>query len=195
MVSERRCSVSSCERKHYGLGYCHAHYQRVTGRSAVPLGAPLDRETRTVAQRFWQRVLKMDNGCWEWQGARDRRGYGRFGIEHGRTMLAHRHALEQSGVFVPDNALVLHRCDNPPCVNPAHLFLGTHQDNSDDAAAKGRIPRGEQSANAKLRWWQVRTIRFLLRDGTTEPLIARSFGVSRGTVNAIRRGKAWAWLT
>jgi hypothetical protein len=103
------------------------------GRPCIPL-----------PDRFWPKVDKRgEDECWEWQGSRSR-GYGRIliGGAKGRPYQAHRIAWELTvGHRLPDSIMVLHRCDNPPCVNPAHLFLGTQLDNMRDCAAKGRTRR------------------------------------------------------
>lgn len=91
--------------------------------------------THGDAQRFWSRVEKSAE-CWEWCGARDKNGYGLFKVG-GRMRRAHRLALAATGVPI-DGFYVCHRCDNPPCVNPEHLFLGTAQDNANDRDRKGR---------------------------------------------------------
>jgi len=96
-------------------------------------------------ERFWQHVRKA-RGCWEWTGTKSPRGYG---VIHNRggsppQPRAHRVSWEIHFGPVPTGLLVCHRCDNPMCVNPAHLFLGTNQDNSDDMVAKGRQCKGER---------------------------------------------------
>lgn len=93
-----------------------------------------------VPASFWQKVDKgTEDGCWIWTGARHRKGYGRFAVANRRKVYAHRYSWELAHGPIPDGLFVLHRCDNPPCVNPGHLFLGTNQDNMRDAAAKGRL--------------------------------------------------------
>lgn len=95
-------------------------------------------DTRT---RFIEKIEVRASGCHEWSGARDTCGYGQFWT--GRDfMRAHRYVWEQNFGPIPEGLLVLHRCDNPPCVNPAHLFLGTQKDNMQDRVRKGRVPRG-----------------------------------------------------
>lgn len=97
-------------------------------------------ERRPLEVRFWANVLRgADNECWEWQGVRMRTAfpYGRIGQGH-NVLLAHRVSWELHNGPILDGLFVLHHCDNPPCVNPAHLFLGTHGDNMRDMASKGR---------------------------------------------------------
>lgn len=89
-----------------------------------------------IADRFWSKVQKTD-GCWEWQGGRFNFGYGRA-WDGERQVLAHRLAFALTSGAIPDGLHVLHKCDVPLCVNPAHLFLGTHADNMADKCAKGR---------------------------------------------------------
>jgi hypothetical protein len=91
-----------------------------------------------AATRFWKKVEKT-NDCWWWTGARDERGYGRFSIGRSQaSRLAHRVAWLFSGGTLEGEALLLHRCDNPSCVRPSHLFVGTQVDNMRDANRKGR---------------------------------------------------------
>jgi hypothetical protein len=99
---------------------------------------------RPVADRFWEKVEKGD-GCWTWVGTRTGRGYGTFRANDPRRQEpAHRLSWEFVNGPIPDGLSVLHHCDNPPCVRPDHLFLGTRGDNNRDAAAKGRTARGDR---------------------------------------------------
>jgi hypothetical protein len=100
-----------------------------------------------MADRFWPKVTKGDD-CWEWSRKRDRRGYGRFATTSSRYVSAHRMAWELTHGEIPKGLSVLHRCDNPPCVRPDHLFLGTPADNVADMLAKGRESRGKQHGAA-----------------------------------------------
>ena len=143
--------------------------------------------------RFWSKVDQSagPTGCWPWQGSRTPNGYGRHAA--GWTSYAHRVAYRYTfGPFALDLD-VLHRCDNPPCCNPAHLFLGTARDNLRDASAKGRTARrtGEDSPRHKLTWEQVHAIRRRLGDGAPTRTLAREYGVSQVTIVHIGTGRTW----
>lgn len=146
-----------------------------------------------LADRFWSKVEKT-SGCWEWGACRDPRGYGRIGSLNNthRSVLAHRVAYELSVGPIPDGLEVCHKCDNPPCCNPDHLFLGTQADNMRDMAEKGRQPRGEDSISSSLTWDQAREIRrrYSKRRGTVVALAAE-FGVHWVTISKIGLGKTY----
>lgn len=102
---------------------------------------------KPLADRLWPKVDKSGGAaaCWPWTAARDPKGYGTIRSDIGRAnKFAHRAAWEVTNGAIPDGLLVCHRCDNPPCCNPAHLFLGTHADNMADCSAKGRTCRGDR---------------------------------------------------
>lgn len=149
--------------------------------------------------RFWSKVdRRSENECWIWRGYAQR--YGRIGFR-GRLQLAHRVAFQLARGEIPNDLHVLHRCDNTKCCNPSHLFLGTHQDNMSDKAAKGRCshaparapnpPKGEASPRAKLTEEDVRAIRELRISGLTHRSISERFGVSRSAITLILAGKKW----
>ena len=133
-------------------------------------------------------------GCHVWSGSLDAEGYGRVSVR-GRWRWAHRLVWELANGSIPDGLFVCHRCDNPPCCNPAHLFLGTNADNMADMVAKGRglagRRSGEDNPNHKLTSVDVKQIRALLEHGSTQVKVARLFSVSRRTVREIRDGLTW----
>lgn len=94
---------------------------------------------RPLADRFWPKVRKSD-GCWEWTRATTTHGYGKFSVATAVWDRAHRVAWKLTNGPIPDGMFVCHHCDNPLCVRPDHLFLGTHGDNMRDASTKGRMP-------------------------------------------------------
>jgi hypothetical protein len=129
--------------------------------------------------------------CWIWSGATNDDGYGLFVVK-GRSFKAHRFAMMMaSEVEIP--ACVLHRCDVPACVNPRHLFLGTHSDNMRDREAKGRAnhPRGEHSGQSKLTEENVRAIREASARGVKRYELAAKYGVSAPAISYVVLGKNW----
>lgn len=135
-LREPSCSVEGCERGgKITRGMCQTHYSRWLARTPADQRGPAPRDAR----RFEDYVAKQPGGCWIWTGSTNRTGYGQWAAG-GRKWLAHRYALAAS-VPCPDEALLAcHHCDNPPCVNPEHLYWGTHKDNAADASARDRIP-------------------------------------------------------
>lgn len=138
---------------------------------------------------FWERVEKTD-GCWLWTGHRNAQGYGTLWF-HGNSWRAHRLAWHLTNSGVPEGLDVLHHCDNPPCVRPDHLFLGTDRDNVDDRERKGRnVPR------KKLTDEQVADIRRRYRPGRgpgysagMSQILAKEFGVHRSYIRQLVIGK------
>ena len=148
---------------------------------------------------FWARVdVKGDDDCWEWTGVKisrkDGRKYGRVTI-HGIKTLAHRASWVLAHGEIPPDTEVCHECDNPSCVNPGHLFLGTHQDNMDDMNNKGRrvnIRAGEEHPMAKLTWNDVNEIRSLYDTGRFSfRTLGEMFHVHEDTIKNAVRGKNW----
>jgi hypothetical protein len=143
------------------------------------------------ADRFWSKVDRRGDGeCWPWLGARLKSGYGSVGHRRAR---AHRVAWQMSFGDIPSGQCVLHACDSPPCVNPAHLWLGTHAENMADMRAKGRQMAfsGERNGGAKLTESDIRAIRAACAAGETQCSVAVRFGVSNQHVSCISRGQKW----
>lgn len=122
------CAVLDCDRLSVKRSLCDLHYQRarVTGRL----------DLKTDEERFWSHVDKSGE-CWIWTASRVPWGYGKT-VRNREETYAHRYSWEMAYGPIPDGMLVMHSCDNPPCVNPSHLLLGTPKDNMDDMRAKGR---------------------------------------------------------
>lgn len=146
--------------------------------------------------RFWAMVSKgSPDKCWPWTGFRGRKGYGHFSNHHfyygGKFMHSHRWAWEYTYGEVPKDLQVCHKCDNPPCCNPNHLFLGTNSDNQQDSFRKGRVKiRGEYGRNRKLTKEQVEQIRSL-PECVTGKAIARMFSIGASQVSRIKNNQSW----
>jgi predicted XRE-type DNA-binding protein len=142
-------------------------------------------------ERFFSKVRIEQNGCWIWTGGKDKDGYGRISIKR-KTVRAHRVAYQLFLNCEPANLLVLHRCDRPECVAPAHLFLGTNADNMRDMAQKARSTLGSLHPRAKFTEQQVTGIRTLYeRFGITQSAIALSLGVRQSTISKLCRFQRW----
>ena len=149
--------------------------------------------------RFWTHVERSDDpdACWLWTGHIGENGYGNFGIK-GRQYKAHRVSYFIEHGRIENDRFVLHRCDVRACVNPAHLFLGTPKDNSQDAVKKGRNTKlyGERNGKAKLTRATVLAIRRLCkRGGIHQKTVAKQFGVSEATVSYVVNDGRWGKCT
>jgi hypothetical protein len=149
---------------------------------------------KTIRERLLSKItIDPITGCWVWQETKGRGGYGKLTI-NSRRYQAHRIAYLEFIGPIPAGLLVMHRCDNPACICPDHLKLGTHQDNTDDMVRKGRqrSPLGEQHGNAKLTVVDVLHIRAESANGIHGTALAQSMNVSSATVHRVITGKQWA---
>lgn len=145
--------------------------------------------------RFLEKTL-IGDGCWEHQSSR-RAGYGRMRICHNvapRLVAAHRLAVAISGRVVPDGMEVCHRCDNPACVRPDHLFVGTHKENFADMRSKQRQALHERNGQAILTKELVCEARRRCRSGESQTSVARSLGVGYSVIHQAVIGKSWQSL-
>lgn len=143
-----------------------------------------------MIDRFFAKVVKHPGGCWIFTAGEG--VYGRFSV-NGRSLGAHRVSWYlHTGAWPTLN--VCHACDTPRCVYPAHLFVGSHDDNMRDMAEKGRAvaPRGEASHLTRLSEVDVMAI---YQSAEAQRVIAARYGVSRTAVSAIKTGRTWGWLT
>lgn len=136
-------------------------------------------------------IIVEGTGCWEWTRSKDNCGYailvwGKYNNK------AHRHSYTVFRGTIPDEKQVCHRCDNPACVNPDHLFLGDYRVNTDDKIAKNRQTKGEGFSHSKLTERAVLFIRNMPDMKITD--LARMFGASATTVRNVRQGKTWKYL-
>jgi hypothetical protein len=191
----RQCGAPFLTSEHaikQGKGFycCHPCYGRSKSTPPEP--------------RFWAMVEKTET-CWNWTGALGA-GYGQIKVGH-RMIGAHRYSWELHHGDIPKGLWVLHRCDNPRCVRPDHLFLGTNSDNILDAHAKGRVPaaaieafranralhaQGSANPRAKLTEEQARDIRIrYAAGGTTQERLAAQYRVDESLISLITRRKVW----
>jgi hypothetical protein len=164
---------------------------------------------RNTEEDFWPIVERLGpDDCWEWKGSRHRQGYGIFPFG-GKYKLAHILAYEFFyGPAPKDKPCICHRCDNPPCCNPSHLFAGSVLDNARDMIEKGRqghasgplhgskthpeaVRRGEHINTAKLTESDVLSIRARYRDGESARKLCAEFGISKTSIFQILRRKTW----
>lgn len=146
------------------------------------------------APRFWSKTKRSASGCLEWTGGLDKDGYGKFQISLPRLVQgkqqqchirAHRLAFELTNGRVPEGLLVLHSCDNPRCVEPAHLSAGSQLQNRRDAVARGRVPFGERHHSAKLTEEQAREVIRLRAAGHSDRKIASQFNVTKSAIGHV----------
>lgn len=152
----------------------------------------------TLEERLWGKVEKTD-GCWFWTGrTKTACGYGRLwdGESRARPKLILVHRLVWILTFgpIPEGMKVCHRCDNPACVRPDHLFLGTHADNMADMVAKARQARGIRNGRTRLTETLVIEIRERSEAGTTQRELATVFGVAKGTIQTILARRSWTYI-
>lgn len=146
--------------------------------------------------RFWAKTQPRDSGCIEWTASCDPGGYGKFRVT-GQLVSAHRFAYALTHGPIPTGAVICHRCDNPPCVNPGHLFVGTYADNAQDMIRKGRHwivtdpgrrATGEAAHRARLTQAEVQAVIALSAQGFTQRAIAERVGTVQSHVSRILSG-------
>jgi hypothetical protein len=146
---------------------------------------------KAIISKIKQKVEVNENGCWNWSGSPHKaNGYARIMI-NGKRTLVHRLVMGD-----PDGKCVLHKCDNSRCVNPDHLYIGTHQDNMDDKVRNGRCAslKGEENPSAGMSEETAREVIRLLQKGVRQCKIVSELGLSYIQVHLIARGKSWKHL-
>jgi hypothetical protein len=157
----------------------------------------LGRPKESLEHRFWNKVDKTST-CWFWEGKKDKRGYGKLALEPGvthREISAHRLSYQIHYGMFESSLFVCRQCDNPACVNPEHLFLGTNQDNVNDKVSKNRQLKGSQIHNSKLVEDDIIRIRHLwFVEKCPQSKIAEMFGIGAKAVSKIVTNKRWTYV-
>lgn len=181
-LSHTSCLTDGCYGQHRAQGYCAVCYNRLKRHGQ------LRNLNRTTEERFWEKVIIRPNECWGWKGFRNAAGYGCFHLQGGPHIDAHRFLYQLLNGPIPDGLFVLHKCDNPQCTNPEHLFLGTHLENVKDMWSKGRA--WPQKYHSKVTDQAAAEIRALLAKGElSQREIGERFGVSETTVRRIKKNE------
>ena len=145
-----------------------------------------------IMKRFYDKIdIKSETECWNWRACK-LNGYGQFKVS-GKTTSAHRYMYELVKGRIPKGIHVLHTCDNPSCVNPNHLFLGTHKENMEDKVRKGRMVdiSGEKCGTSKLKETDILIIRELSEKGYSGVMLSTLFLVTPGAINQILNRRTW----
>ena len=189
MTGALRCSVEGCERKYMAASLCSMHYSRRRRHGSVGAPPPPKPPARVdVSVRFMSKVdVRGENDCWNWTAGTDADGYGIFHVDSYPIRATH-YALKSDGKPRPDGAMALHSCDNPACVNPAHLRWGSQLENEADKISRGRNVLGERQHSAKLTSNDVRIIR---NDNRPDARIAAEYGVCARAIWNVKTGKTW----
>jgi hypothetical protein len=190
------CVIEDCQSKVVGWGYCQKHYVRVK-----KYGSPHSKkkDQSTLEERFWRFVdKKSEDECWHWTGQLFSKGYGRISLGSKKDGAEGAHRVSwrlHNKKDIPNGMFVMHKCDNPSCVNPHHLLVGTPKENTQDMIRKGRkrtvAPLGEGNGKSLLDAEKVRLIRSSTLNNTA---LGRQLGVSSNCVRSVRTGRTWSHI-
>lgn len=190
-----QCAFDDCERDAVCKGYCDKHYRRVLKRGDVNDYGSRKVSEGDAIERFHQKYEIKKSGCWMWTGGTRPNGkgvlYPRHWTDDFKSIGAHRFSFELMHGAIPQGMYVCHKCDMPLCVNPDHLFVGTHHDNMRDMVQKKRsfTARGENKKGlAKLTNKQADQIRKM---DISHKKLAAMFGVSETTISRVKRGESY----
>lgn len=189
IIKTKFCATCGCEFKR-NRKFGRAQWASATYCSMKCSGiARADKlaKSRPSLRDRWKSLFDKGEGCWEWKGTIEGYGYGVL-VHAGKCYRAHVLALKFDGRPVPKGMLACHHCDNPRCVRPSHLYVGSAKDNATDAMDRGRLRVGERHPMRKLSIEQVRLIRSM---PGTDTSIAAEFGISRPNARRIRNGTLW----
>lgn len=185
------CISEGCGREYYAQGYCRKHYY--WSRRHGVIHARRRPDTPDEASRFHALYRIDESGCWLWQGTIGFDGYPVFVDDRARNVRATRFSYELTHGPLPSGQVIRHRCDTPPCVNPAHLLPGTHADNVQDCVARNRNAFGEKNGRRKLSRAEVDEIRARWSlGGVTQRQLADEFGLTQSGISRVVSGENWS---
>ena len=189
-MKTKTCKHNECNNLQWAREYCSKHYQRLRRTGQVEL----KQQTQpTATEKIMSRIIKDNNGCWNFAGCKNTRGYGK--IRQGeKVILTHRAIYEHYNGKIKNGLCVCHKCDNPSCVNPNHLFAGTPQDNANDMVSKGRCAdkTGVKNGRAKINQDIANKIRSIYSEkNLSQRKIAKMFNLDNSTICAIVNNKSW----
>jgi hypothetical protein len=190
----KRCCIVGCDHPYVARGFCDKHYRFWLGNRTDRAYTRLYLADKNGIKEFLKKNVTVDdNGCWIWQRLRNSSGYGFKRIEN-KSYLAHRLSAYVFNNFDLQSSLfICHTCDNPSCINPSHLFVGSQSENMLDMHRKGRHPTlyGSKQKLAKLNEEKVQFIRKRLREGEKQSVLAAEYGVDRSTISSVWIGRQW----
>jgi len=149
----------------------------------------MPRWTKTPKERLLSRIEKQDSGCWKWIGTKNKKGYGMM-VYKGRIHASHRVSWQEFYGEIPEGMLICHKCDNPSCVNPDHLFVGSNQDNMDDMKQKGRASKSKDKQKSRRKISREKELEIIERYKTsnvTQKSLANEFGIALNHVRRLTR--------
>jgi hypothetical protein len=191
-----KCIIEDCLESAFSRGHCKKCYARARRSGALAVD-PM-RAHGSPEERFWRRVQKTD-GCWLWTGGTYSGGYGFMRGARGRNaqnVSAHRFSYELHKGKIPKGLVVMHSCDNPACVNPNHLSVGTHKENYEDMIAKGRgadnpPPRGKGARNGNSLLTEDK-VRYIRASTASHAALGRELGVTDVCIHKVRKRHTWS---
>lgn len=184
------CTELNCNNKLHCKGLCKKHYERVQRHGDTSIKRR-ENNIGTLEEVFNRYANKKNNNeCWLWAGGRFSQGYGRL-VHDKKDLKAHRVSYELHKGIIPKGMYVCHSCDIPECVNPEHLWLGTHLENEIDKDIKKRRPKCEKAGRSKLTNNEVKNIKQKLASGCKQVSLVKEYNVSKSTISRIALNITW----
>lgn len=183
-----KCSMPGCKKPYYGATFCKAHHQWHWKRGLLP-----EAITISIADKLRLYSKRQPNGCIIWMRGKNSNGYGHFALPGGRRRYAHRIAYQTYIGKISKGLEVCHSCDQPACINPEHLFLGTHRENMSDAKSKGRLraPPPMMGTDHPRACFTAAEVNAIRSSTATAVDLARRLGAHPETVRRCRRGETY----